>query len=217
MAAAPDSEPRVGAKEEPPGRVWSLWGTGLLCTRKGPGIPGKSELPSGPPSGESVRRSLHLVSPSSLDPQLRSGGRAACPSCVCQPPHTPPCDLSLSRVAGCPLLLLWPFVCEATTSGARRPKTQLQDKVEEQMMEMRLREAPERFSAALLQLGLRYLLILGLQVCVRERRPTEGPGESRLLPLQPGDPPGAPSGTRWRSGAFMIDLLSNFYSCPAYT
>ncbi|XP_058028448.1 GPI ethanolamine phosphate transferase 3 isoform X2 [Ahaetulla prasina] len=66
--------------------------------------------------------------------------------------------------AGCPLLLLWPFVCEATTSAARRPKTQLQDMVEEQMMEMRLREAPERFSAALLQLGLRYLLILGLQL-----------------------------------------------------
>ncbi|XP_032069468.1 GPI ethanolamine phosphate transferase 3 [Thamnophis elegans] len=66
--------------------------------------------------------------------------------------------------AGCPLLLLWPFVCEAGTSAARRPKTRLQERPEEQMMEMRLREAPERFSAALLQLGLRYLLILGLQL-----------------------------------------------------
>ncbi|KAG8131353.1 hypothetical protein E2320_017969, partial [Naja naja] len=66
--------------------------------------------------------------------------------------------------AGCPLLLLWPFVCEASTSGARRPKAQLQDRAEEPMMEMRLREAPERFSAALLQLGLRYLLVLGLQL-----------------------------------------------------
>ncbi|KAK9408719.1 GPI ethanolamine phosphate transferase 3 [Crotalus adamanteus] len=65
--------------------------------------------------------------------------------------------------AGCPLLLLWPFVCEASTSGAGRPKTRLQDR-EEPMMEMKLREAPERFSAALLQLGLRYLLILGLQL-----------------------------------------------------
>ncbi|XP_063152018.1 GPI ethanolamine phosphate transferase 3 isoform X1 [Candoia aspera] len=65
--------------------------------------------------------------------------------------------------AGCPLLLLWPFVCEASTSGGRRPITRVQDR-EEPMMEMRLREAPERFSAALLQLGLRYLLILGLQL-----------------------------------------------------
>uniref|UniRef100_A0A8C5RVV7 GPI ethanolamine phosphate transferase 3, catalytic subunit n=1 Tax=Laticauda laticaudata TaxID=8630 RepID=A0A8C5RVV7_LATLA len=66
--------------------------------------------------------------------------------------------------AGCPLLLLWPFVCEPSTSGTRRPNARLQDRAEEPMMEMRLREAPERFSAALLQLGLRYLLILGLQL-----------------------------------------------------
>ncbi|KAJ7335118.1 hypothetical protein JRQ81_013059 [Phrynocephalus forsythii] len=60
---------------------------------------------------------------------------------------------------GCPLLLLWPFVCETLPgSKGRRPKGQ------EQMMEMRLREAPEKFSAALLQLGLKYLLVLGVQL-----------------------------------------------------
>ncbi|KAM6471347.1 GPI ethanolamine phosphate transferase 3 isoform 2-T2 [Liasis olivaceus] len=70
---------------------------------------------------------------------------------------------SSAHTAGCPLLLLWPFVCETSTARGRRPKTRVQDR-EEHMMEMRLREAPERFSAALLQLGLRYLLILGLQL-----------------------------------------------------
>ncbi|XP_072849164.2 GPI ethanolamine phosphate transferase 3, catalytic subunit isoform X4 [Pogona vitticeps] len=66
--------------------------------------------------------------------------------------------------AGCPLLLLWPFVCE-TLPGAkgRRPKGETHSR-EEQMMEMRLREAPEKFSAALLQLGLKYLLVLGAQL-----------------------------------------------------
>ncbi|XP_061468852.1 GPI ethanolamine phosphate transferase 3 [Rhineura floridana] len=66
--------------------------------------------------------------------------------------------------AGCPLLLLWPFVCEMPpTPKSKKPKVDPHDR-EEQMMEMRLREAPERFSAALLQLGLKYLLILGLQM-----------------------------------------------------
>ncbi|XP_053264491.1 GPI ethanolamine phosphate transferase 3 [Podarcis raffonei] len=66
--------------------------------------------------------------------------------------------------AGCPLLLLWPFVCEMpTASKGKKSKAELPDR-EEQMMEMRLREAPEKFSAALLQLGLKYLLVLGLQI-----------------------------------------------------
>ncbi|XP_066471206.1 GPI ethanolamine phosphate transferase 3 [Tiliqua scincoides] len=65
--------------------------------------------------------------------------------------------------AACPLLLLWPFVCEVPGSRGRKPKLEAHDK-EEQMMEMRLREAPEKFSSALLQLGLKYLLVLGLQI-----------------------------------------------------
>jgi len=36
--------------------------------------------------------------------------------------------------------------------------------VDEHMMEMRLRESPEKFSTALLQLGLKYLFVLGAQV-----------------------------------------------------
>lgn len=36
-------------------------------------------------------------------------------------------------------------------------------------MEMRLRDAPHHFYAALLQLGLKYLFILGVQVGVGER------------------------------------------------
>lgn len=63
---------------------------------------------------------------------------------------------------GCPLLLLWPFVCEAPSSPRRRLKEELCE--EEPMMEMRLRESPERFSAALLQLGLKYLFVLGMQL-----------------------------------------------------
>lgn len=62
------------------------------------------------------------------------------------------------------MLLLWPFVCEMpTASKGKKSKAEPPDR-EEQMMEMRLREAPEKFSAALLQLGLKYLLVLGVQV-----------------------------------------------------
>ncbi|KAL8204124.1 UNVERIFIED_CONTAM: hypothetical protein K2H54_068252 [Gekko kuhli] len=64
---------------------------------------------------------------------------------------------------GCPLLLLWPFLCETPGSRSKTPKSGAGDG-EEQLMEMRLREAPERFSVALLQLGLKYLLVLGLQM-----------------------------------------------------
>lgn len=45
----------------------------------------------------------------------------------------------------------------------KEPQEELQE-VEEHMMEMRLRESPEKFSAALLQLGLKYLFVLGAQV-----------------------------------------------------
>uniref|UniRef100_A0A493SWN7 Phosphatidylinositol glycan anchor biosynthesis class O n=1 Tax=Anas platyrhynchos platyrhynchos TaxID=8840 RepID=A0A493SWN7_ANAPP len=68
---------------------------------------------------------------------------------------------------GCPLLLLWPFVCEMPSSQKKKPKKEPQEElqeVEEHMMEMRLRESPEKFSAALLQLGLKYLFVLGTQL-----------------------------------------------------
>uniref|UniRef100_A0A8C6YZW6 GPI ethanolamine phosphate transferase 3, catalytic subunit n=1 Tax=Nothoprocta perdicaria TaxID=30464 RepID=A0A8C6YZW6_NOTPE len=70
---------------------------------------------------------------------------------------------------GCPLLLLWPFVCEAPSTQRRKarkePREELHEE-EEHMMEMRLREAPDRFSAALLQLGLKCLFVLGMQQLV---------------------------------------------------
>ncbi|XP_048366905.1 GPI ethanolamine phosphate transferase 3 [Sphaerodactylus townsendi] len=65
---------------------------------------------------------------------------------------------------GCPLLLLWPFVCEKPGPQSGTPESGAEDDREERLMEMRLREAPERFSVALLQLGLKYLLVLGLQM-----------------------------------------------------
>ncbi|XP_072462734.1 GPI ethanolamine phosphate transferase 3 isoform X3 [Notamacropus eugenii] len=72
---------------------------------------------------------------------------------------------------GCPLLLLWPFVCEGQGSAKKKKKKPLPsgaevegEKEEEPLMEMRLREAPYHFNAALLQLGLKYLFILGIQV-----------------------------------------------------
>ncbi|XP_010156815.1 PREDICTED: GPI ethanolamine phosphate transferase 3, partial [Eurypyga helias] len=68
---------------------------------------------------------------------------------------------------GCPLLLLWPFLCEMPSSQKKKPKKEPREErqeVEEHMMEMRLRESPEKFSAALLQLGLKYLFVLGTQL-----------------------------------------------------
>uniref|UniRef100_A0A8C8VI66 GPI ethanolamine phosphate transferase 3, catalytic subunit n=1 Tax=Pelusios castaneus TaxID=367368 RepID=A0A8C8VI66_9SAUR len=67
---------------------------------------------------------------------------------------------------GCPLLLLWPFVCEAPGSRRRKQKKELleEEEEEEHVMEMRLQESPERFSAALLHLGLKYLFVLGVQL-----------------------------------------------------
>lgn len=74
-----------------------------------------------------------------------------------------PCVFVL-EVVGCPLLLLWPFLCETPGSRRKRLKKDPQDEEQEPLMEMRLREAPERFSAMLLQLGLKYLFVLGMQV-----------------------------------------------------
>lgn len=71
------------------------------------------------------------------------------------------------EVVGCPLLLLWPFLCEMSNSQRKKLKKESREElqeVEEHMMEMRLRESPEEFSTALLQLGLKYLFVLGAQV-----------------------------------------------------
>ncbi|DAA26825.1 TPA: phosphatidylinositol glycan anchor biosynthesis, class O isoform 2 [Bos taurus] len=72
---------------------------------------------------------------------------------------------------GCPLLLLWPFLCENQGSQKRRqpPGNEAEARVrpeeeQEPRMEMRLRDAPHHFSAALLQLGLKYLFVLGIQI-----------------------------------------------------
>ncbi|XP_042552852.1 GPI ethanolamine phosphate transferase 3 isoform X2 [Dipodomys spectabilis] len=74
--------------------------------------------------------------------------------------------------AGCPLLLLWPFLCESQGPKKRRqsPGSEVEARIrseeeeEEPLMEMRLREAPHQFHAALLQLGLKYLFVLGIQI-----------------------------------------------------
>lgn len=71
-----------------------------------------------------------------------------------------PLDASLSTVA-CPLLLFWPLVCEVRGSRAGKASG---EGGEDAVMEMRLREKPELFSSALLQLSTRYLFLLGLQV-----------------------------------------------------
>uniref|UniRef100_A0A8C5USU6 GPI ethanolamine phosphate transferase 3, catalytic subunit n=1 Tax=Microcebus murinus TaxID=30608 RepID=A0A8C5USU6_MICMU len=72
---------------------------------------------------------------------------------------------------GCPLLLLWPFLCESQGQRKRRqpPGNEAEARVrpeeeEEPLMEMRLRDAPHHFNAALLQLGLKYLFVLGIQI-----------------------------------------------------
>ncbi|KAJ6663037.1 hypothetical protein lerEdw1_010858, partial [Lerista edwardsae] len=81
----------------------------------------------------------------------------------CSDSHVLVFRFSSSEAAACPLLLLWPFVCEVPGSRSRKAELEARDK-EEQVMEMRLREAPERFSSALLQIGLKYLLVLGVQI-----------------------------------------------------
>nr|XP_040054005.1 GPI ethanolamine phosphate transferase 3 [Gasterosteus aculeatus aculeatus] len=62
---------------------------------------------------------------------------------------------------GCPLLLFWPLVCEVRGG---RPGTACSEEGEDAVMEMRLRENPQQFSSALLQLSTRYLFVLGAQV-----------------------------------------------------
>lgn len=61
----------------------------------------------------------------------------------------------------CPLLLFWPVVCEVRNSRGGRA---CGDEVEDAVMEIRLRESPQHFSAALLQLSARYLFVQGAQV-----------------------------------------------------
>ncbi|XP_015985995.2 GPI ethanolamine phosphate transferase 3 isoform X3 [Rousettus aegyptiacus] len=72
---------------------------------------------------------------------------------------------------GCPLLLLWPFLCESQGSGKRRQPAGNEaearvrpEEEEEPLMEMRLRDSPHHFNTALLQLGLKYLFVLGIQI-----------------------------------------------------
>uniref|UniRef100_A0A2K5I7Q1 GPI ethanolamine phosphate transferase 3, catalytic subunit n=1 Tax=Colobus angolensis palliatus TaxID=336983 RepID=A0A2K5I7Q1_COLAP len=72
---------------------------------------------------------------------------------------------------GCPLLLLWPFLCESQGLRKRQqpPGNEAEARVrpeeeEEPLMEMRLWDAPHHFYAALLQLGLKYLFVLGIQI-----------------------------------------------------
>ncbi|KAM4533168.1 GPI ethanolamine phosphate transferase 3 [Fundulus diaphanus] len=62
--------------------------------------------------------------------------------------------------AACPLLLFWPLVRELRGSRAGRG---CGDEGEDAVMEMRLRENPRQFAAALLQLAARYLFVLGAQ------------------------------------------------------
>ncbi|KAM4707713.1 GPI ethanolamine phosphate transferase 3 [Discoglossus pictus] len=70
--------------------------------------------------------------------------------------------------AGSTLLLLWPFLSEAPANRKRKVKRETcEGETEEDdvpMMEMWLRENPEKFSAALLQLGAKYLFIQGVQL-----------------------------------------------------
>ncbi|XP_078406582.1 GPI ethanolamine phosphate transferase 3, catalytic subunit isoform X1 [Cetorhinus maximus] len=63
---------------------------------------------------------------------------------------------------GCPLLLLWPFVREMKNSKSKNVKKESGD--EDPVMEMRLRENPQMFSVAMLQLGMRYLFVYGVQL-----------------------------------------------------
>ncbi|KAI4876353.1 hypothetical protein NFI96_017816 [Prochilodus magdalenae] len=63
---------------------------------------------------------------------------------------------------GCPLLLFWPLVREVR--GTRTSRSSAGDDGDDVVMEMRLRENPQQFSSALLQLAARYLFIMGAQV-----------------------------------------------------
>ncbi|XP_038598463.1 GPI ethanolamine phosphate transferase 3 [Tachyglossus aculeatus] len=69
---------------------------------------------------------------------------------------------------GCPLLLFWPSVCEGPDAPRRKPPSPpargTAEEAAEALTDTRPRDGPDRFSAALLQLGLKYLFVLGLQV-----------------------------------------------------
>ncbi|KAM5192373.1 GPI ethanolamine phosphate transferase 3 [Mantella aurantiaca] len=69
---------------------------------------------------------------------------------------------------GVGLLLLWPFLCESPGCRRKRGKREIRDEESEEedmtLMEMRLRENPDCFSVALLQLGSKYLFIQGVQL-----------------------------------------------------
>ncbi|CAL8341477.1 unnamed protein product [Arctogadus glacialis] len=64
----------------------------------------------------------------------------------------------------CPLLLFWPLVCEVRGGAGGGGGAAGQEEGEDAVMEMRLRENPQQFSSALLQLATRYLTVLGVQV-----------------------------------------------------
>ncbi|XP_076139610.1 GPI ethanolamine phosphate transferase 3, catalytic subunit [Alosa pseudoharengus] len=61
----------------------------------------------------------------------------------------------------CPLLLFWPLVAEVRCNKSGRSGG---EESEDVVMEMRLRENPQQFSSALLQLAARYLFVCGAQV-----------------------------------------------------
>ncbi|KAM9082911.1 GPI ethanolamine phosphate transferase 3 isoform 7-T8 [Megaptera novaeangliae] len=94
------------------------------------------------------------------------------PGCLlCWWERIPSPPISSLQAVGCPLLLLWPFLCESQGPRKRRqpPGNEAEARVrpeeeEEPLMEMRLRDAPHHFNAALLQLGLKYLFVLGIQI-----------------------------------------------------
>ncbi|XP_051891299.1 GPI ethanolamine phosphate transferase 3 isoform X2 [Pristis pectinata] len=65
---------------------------------------------------------------------------------------------------GCPLLLLWPFVRELKSTKSKSTRKESGD--EELMMEMRLRESPQMFSVAMLQLGMRCMFAYAPCFCV---------------------------------------------------
>nr|KAF6434152.1 phosphatidylinositol glycan anchor biosynthesis class O [Molossus molossus] len=85
--------------------------------------------------------------------------------------HLLAAGMPITAPVGCPLLLLWPFLCESQGSQKRRqpPGNEAEARVrpeeeEEPLMEMRLRDAPHHFNVALLQLSLKYLFVLGIQI-----------------------------------------------------
>uniref|UniRef100_H2ZWA7 GPI ethanolamine phosphate transferase 3, catalytic subunit n=1 Tax=Latimeria chalumnae TaxID=7897 RepID=H2ZWA7_LATCH len=69
-----------------------------------------------------------------------------------------------AEVVSSPLLMFWPLVCETQGLRKRRGGKDSWGGDEEQTMEMRLRESPQRFTAGLLQLGARYLFAHGVQL-----------------------------------------------------